>query len=149
MKKIRHFRDKLTGEYISKRKWAANRGKKRYVRSWENYTKPIAPQAPRKVKDKRLLEIEEILGEEFESLAQAERALAKETEEREIATRLKYLKSKDNRGIRDIEVISLRGKVTSVRIGQRTYKQRASIIRLQPLIDAAQQLSQRINKRNR
>lgn len=54
--------------------------------------------------------------------------------EDEIIERLRY--QSGNRML-DIEVVSTNGKTKSIRIGRRTYTQRANIIRLLPIIEAA------------
>jgi len=61
--------------------------------------------------------------------------------EGEVIERVKYQSGKR---ILDIEIVSENGKVKSVRIGRRTYRQRASIIRLMPLFEKA-----RISRGNR
>jgi hypothetical protein len=52
-----------------------------------------------------------------------------------VVMRLQYQSKKR---ILDIEVVSVNGKIKSIRIGRRTYTQRASIILLKPLFEAAQ-----------
>jgi hypothetical protein len=52
----------------------------------------------------------------------------------EVIERLKY--QSRNRNL-DIEVFSVDGKIKSIRIGQRTYRQRSSIIQLSAIIEGA------------
>src|SRR5271155_149753 len=61
----------------------------------------------------------------------------------EAIERLKY--QSRNRRL-DVEIVSLNGKIKSVRIGRRTYRQHASIILLTPLIEGAR-VSSGNNKR--
>jgi len=153
VKHLTHYKDNVTGRYVTKAKWrkAKARGSVRYKRTYERYVKGVrGPEAELKAaQDKqRLQEIEEILGEDFTSLAEAEAALAEETEALESIERVKYLpKDRYDRKYLDIEVTSYRGKITAIRVGRRTYRQRASIILLTPLIEEAREAGTRVSSR--
>jgi hypothetical protein len=110
------YRDRETGLYVSREKWARSRGRTgRYVRVNEKYGKgkrgggkklpPYKPPIP--------------------PIGQGP-----------TVERLRYQEA-DKRRTRDIEIISEGGKVVSVRVGARIYTHEADFVMLKGLVESA------------
>jgi hypothetical protein len=106
-KKLTHYKDTVTGRYVEKKKWQRSRAHGS-TRYKRTYERYVKP------KQRKITPAPPPQGEVIE--------------------RLKY-QSKNK--LLDIETVSKNGKITSIRIGRRTYRQRASILRLTPLIEGA------------
>lgn len=119
-KKLTHYKDTRTGRYVSKAKWqrARKRGDARYKRTYERYVKPTGPRAPRVPKG-------DVLGVGGVLIPEVGRAVI----------RYEY---KNKRGrVTQFEVEYVNGQPRTIRLGPRTYKQKASIHNLTRLINAA------------
>ena len=117
-KKLTHYKDTQTGQYVTKRTWQRGRahGSERYKRTYERYTKPTEPRK------KRTPTVPGIGGIDIPTVGR-------------VVIRYEY---KNKRGqVTQFEVEYVNGKTKSTRIGPRTYRQRASLIQLERLVNAA------------
>lgn len=104
------YKDKETGLYVTRAKWASGRGTKRYVRvneKWGSGKRLPKPKPPIKA-----------IGNG------------------PIVERLRYQEA-DKRRSRDIEIISDNGKVQSVRVGSKVYSNPADLIQFKSLVESA------------
>jgi hypothetical protein len=116
VKKLTHYKDTLTGRYVTRATWARSKahGGTRYKRSYEKYTKPTAPRLPR---PKPLTFIP---GEHTE--------------------RLKYLNKKGKKI--NIEIVRVNGvlksvSVTKIKGHKKTYTNKKDLAQFAALIRAA------------
>jgi len=116
-KKLTHYRDRKTGLYVTKAKWARAkaRGSKRYVRSKEKYVKPTKRRG---------------------TLPKPVPPIPPGGAGR-VVERLKY-QGQDRKRF-DLEIVSDGGKVKSVRVNGRKYTGRADFRKLADLIEVARE----------
>lgn len=118
MAKIRHYKDTLTGQYVTRAKWARSKahGGTRYRRVNEKYTKPTAPPKKKKIGGLPEPPVRTV-------------------------ERLKYISAYKKI---DIEIVRVDGKVQSISVAKirghkRTYTAKRDIAKFSGVIHAARE----------